>query len=59
MRRRSDPHDDPPKTKPRDEPGPVPTLVELRSTHRWWWLYCAQIDCSHSAQSDRSRQTAR
>ena len=30
MRHNPDPHDDPPKRKPRDEPGPVPTLAELR-----------------------------
>ena len=48
-RRRSDPHDDPPKRKPRDESGPVPTLADLRRTHCWWWLYCVQMDCSHSA----------
>ena len=42
-------HDDPPKRTPRDEPGPVPTLADLRQTHCWWWLYCAKIDCSHSA----------
>jgi hypothetical protein len=49
MRHRSDPHKDPPRRKRRDEPGPVPTLEDLRQAHCWWWVYCSQIDCSHSA----------
>jgi hypothetical protein len=35
MRRRSDPHDDPPRRDPRKaKPGPVPTLAKLRSSSR-------------------------
>jgi hypothetical protein len=49
MRRRSDPHDDPARRKPRDVAQQIPTLEELRKTHCWWWVYCRQIDCSHSA----------
>lgn len=50
MRRRPDPHDDSPRRDPRrDKPGPVPTLAQLRKANSWWWVYCRQNGCSHSA----------
>lgn len=36
---------------PREQPGPIPTLGELQQGNggKWVWVYCASIDCHHSA----------
>src|SRR5260370_37048385 len=41
MRRKGyNPHDGPGKRTARAEPGPVPTLGQLRRETCWLWLYC-------------------
>ncbi|MEX2126921.1 MAG: hypothetical protein WD871_01585 [Xanthobacteraceae bacterium] len=51
MRRRGDPHDEPPPRprRPKEPLPPVPTLGELRRTSCWFWVHCRRIDCHHRA----------
>jgi hypothetical protein len=47
---RRDPHDDPPRGKPRSRaPARVATLGQIHTAPHWFWVHCEGLDCGHRA----------